>query len=588
MSFIRVTKKFASVLSKHQKLRIFQLAALMIFGGILEMCSVSLIVPFMNAVMSPEETMSKWYVKAVCDLFDLHSPRTFLVIVAFAFAFIYIFKNVYLLLEYNVQYRFVYGNMFAMQRRLLDNFVHRPYEHFLNVSSAEVIRIIANDTAVAFGLLTTLLTAFTELVVAAMLIVAIFVITPVITACLAGILIVLLAVINWFIKPIMRKAGLATQNSSAGMNKWLLQAIGGIKELKIMNKEKFFQEQYDEHGYKYVDSIRKNGVYGIIPRFFIEAICMSSLFLIVAFAIYKGAELESLVPMLSAVAVAAMRLLPSANRISSALASISYSEPMLDKMIENLKMVSGESEVSLAASDLVNEEVDDSYEELSFEREIKLDSITYKYPQGEKNILTDASMVIKKGEAVGVVGSTGSGKTTAIDVLLGMLEPLSGAVTVDGEDIKDNMRAWHDMIGYIPQSIFMLDDTIKGNVCFGIDEDDIDEERLWGALREASMEDFVKSLPDGVDTEIGERGVRLSGGQKQRIGIARALYLNPTILVFDEATSALDNETEAAIMESIDKLQGSKTMVIIAHRLTTIENCDHVYRVENEKIVKER
>ncbi len=588
MSIIRVTKKFASVLSSHQKLRVFQLAILMVFGGILEICSVSLIVPFMNAVMSPDETMEKWYVKAVCELFDLHSPRTFLIIVAFAFAFIYIFKNIYLLLEFNIQYKFVYGNMFEMQRRLLDNFIHRPYEYFLKVSSAEVMRIIGSDTAAAFGLLTTLLGAFTELVVAGMLVIAIFIITPGITICLAIILILLVLIINRVIKPILRNAGIENQQSAAGMNKWLLQAIQGIKELKIMNKESFFQSQYDQYGYKYVGALRKSGVYGVIPRFFIEAISMSSLFIIVAIVIYNGAELESLVPTLSAVAVAAMRLLPSANRISGALAGISYSEPMLDKMIENLKSVSGSDEISLAANEVLSETGVEEYEPITLNKEIKLDHITFKYPEGDKNILTDASMIIKKGEAIGVVGTTGSGKTTAIDVMLGMLNPSSGAVLVDGKDIKGNMRAWHDLIGYIPQAIFMLDDSIKGNVCFGEDKDTIDEDRLWKALEEASLADFVKTLPDGVDTQIGERGVRLSGGQRQRIGIARALYLNPSILVFDEATSALDNETEAAIMESIDKLQGTKTMVIIAHRLTTIENCDHVYRVENEKITKER
>ena len=193
-----------------------------------------------------------------------------------------------------------------------------------------------------------------------------------------------------------------------------------------------------------------------------------------------------------------------------------------------------------------------------------------------------------KGESIGIVGNSGAGKTTLVDIILGLLKPQSGQVFVDGLDIEHDMKGWHNCVGYIPQMIFMLDDSIRNNVCFGIDEKDIDEERLWMTLRDASLYEFVNNLPEGVNTQIGERGVRLSGGQRQRIGIARALYRNPSVLVFDEATSALDNDTEMAIMDSIHSLHGNKTMIIIAHRLSTIEACDHIYRVDNEKVIKER
>lgn len=587
MSILRITKKFSSILSGHQKLRIAELIILMIFGGLLEMCSVSLVMPFMNAVMNPEEVMGKWYVKLVCDLLDLHSPRTFLVVVAVVLAAIYIFKNIYLLFEFNIQYRFVYGNMFAMQKRLLDCYIHRPYEFFLKASSSEIIRIVNNDTPYTFNTLSTLLGMFTEIVVSGMLIITIFFITPAATVCMAVILLLLLFIINIFIKPVLAKAGVENQKSAAGMNKWLLQSIEGIKDVKITGKEEYFLDNYDFYGLTYVNALRKNGILSLTPRFFIEAISMGVMFLVVAFLIYRGNDLETIIPILTAVAMAAIRLLPSVNRISGGLASVAYYEPMLDKLIENLRDISDSDRVSLAG-DMIHETKERKDTDIKPVRnEIRFDYITFRYPMAESEVLSGASMTIHCGESVGIVGSSGSGKTTAVDILLGLLKPQQGQVLVDGVDILKDIRGWHDQIGYIPQMIFMLDDTIKNNICFGVAKENISEEDLWKALEEASLADFVKELPNGVETEIGERGVRLSGGQRQRIGIARALYRNPSILVFDEATSALDNETEAAIMESIHGLHGKKTMIIIAHRLSTIEACDTVYRVENGKIMQE-
>ena len=621
MSVIRIIKKFRSILSRHQKLRILELGVLMLIGAVFETMSVSLIVPFMNAVMEPEKTMQKPYVQLVCRIFDLHSPRTFLVVLAVILAALYIVKNVFLLFENNIQYRFVYGNMFAMQRQILANFIRRPYEDFLSVNSGEVIRIISSDTSQVFTLLTQLLSMFTELVVSVALVIATFVIAPTITLCIAVLLIALMLLINYVLKPILHQAGVNNQKSAAAMNSWLMQSIQGIKELKVQRKEEYFQENYDRAGTTYVNSVRQNSILGVIPRFMLEAISMGAFFIIVALMIYKGADLNTVVPMLSAVAMAAVRLLPSVNRISGALASISYTEPMLDKLIENLKAISGSEEISLAAGDLKaktearTEEAEGSaisdgnanrpadtgaggtaetgadsvgtaFPRLS--RAITVEDVVYHYPKSDKNVLEHANLTITPGESVGIVGQSGAGKTTLVDIILGLLRPASGRVAIDGVDIRTDNQAWLAQIGYIPQMIFMLDGTIRDNVAFGEDAEDIDDADVWAALREASMEDFVKSLPDGLDTQLGERGVRISGGQRQRIGIARALYTNPSVLIFDEATSALDNETEAAIMDSINHLHGTKTMIIIAHRLTTIAGCDHVYRVEGGKIRRER
>lgn len=586
MQILRVMKKFNMILSKHQKFRIFELVIMMIIGGVLETCSVSLILPFMNVVMEPEDTMQNSFVRSICGFLGVESSRAFLVLLAVVLAGVFLLKNVFLLFEYNMQYRFVYGNMFAMQERLLSNLIHRPYEYFLKVNSGEVVRIINTDTPQTFGLLTTMLQLFTEIVVSGMMIVTVFVIAPMITLILAVVMLIMVILISWIIKPILNRAGRDVQSSAAGMNKWLLQSIQGIKELKVTAKEEFFSGNFNRYGSRFVIALRKNGVYSVVPRFILEAVCMCAMFGIVAVMIYIGTDLELIVPILTAVAMAAMRLLPSVNRISTSLSAVAYTEPMLDKLIENLRDISGSDSVSLQMS-LTREEQISSGTIDGFDKDIRMSKITYRYPEAEDAVLSDAGVTIVKGESVGIVGPSGAGKTTAVDVLLGFLTPEEGQVLLDGIDIREDMPGFLKLVGYIPQSIFMLDDTIRANVAFGENQNDIDDQ-VWRALEQASLGEFVRELPDGLDTEIGERGVRLSGGQKQRIGIARALYRDPEILVFDEATSALDNDTEESIMESINHLKGEKTMIIIAHRLTTIEKCDVVYRVESGKISKER
>lgn len=581
MQLIRVIKKFSELLSQHQKKRVGQLAVLMVLGGIAETMSVALMLPFMNTIMYPDDVMKNKYVIMFCNVLGIQSSRTFLVFLALILAMAYLFKNAFLVFEYNIQSRFVHGNMFSLQARMHSNFIHRPYEYFLQANSGEIIKVIYTDVSGAFSILTTLLQLFTEIVVSGMLIATVFVIEPGITLLVAVILLGLVAGISCFIRPILKTAGKKTQGASAGMYKWLLQSIQGIKEVKVMGKEKFFEKNFNICGTAYIQSLRKNHIVSLIPRFLIEAVCMSIMFLLLAVLIYRGRPLESIIPTLSVVALAAMRLLPSVNRISSQFAAISYGEPMLDKLIENLNDLSSSKNASLIIEAYKEEEGANKIQ--GFQRSIELSSITYSYPGTEKKILEDAGLTIRKGQSVGIVGASGAGKTTVIDVMLGLLDPQCGEILLDGINVQEDIHGFLKQVGYIPQMIFMLDDSIRANVAFG--EEKVSDEDVWRSLKEASLFDFVKELPDGLDTLIGERGVRLSGGQRQRIGIARALYHNPEILVFDEATSALDNETEKSIMESVNHLKGQKTMIIIAHRLTTIENCDVVYQVADGKIV---
>lgn len=575
---IRVLKKYRMIMSRGQKLRIGIIILMMLIGGVLETLSVSLVLPLVTAIMQPDFIETNQYAKMVCELFDLHSANTFMIIVIFALMAMYIGKNLFLYLEYYTQTRFVCNNRYALQQRLMQSYITRPYEFFLNESSAEIMRVIGSDVSNSFALLSTLMSLFTELVISFALVITIVAVDPMMAGLVAIILLVLMTFLGTVMKPILRNAGTRLQKSSAKASQWLMQSMHGIKEVKVAAKESFFVEQYAKAGRESIECEKKYTVMGNIPKLLIEAVTVSAMLGVIAVLMLRGRNVSDLVPQLSAFAMAAVRLLPSANRVSAAFNSISYQEPMLDKMIENIRDVSDwENAVD-------NEE---HHTTITLNEQLELHNITYRYPNTEESVLHNANMVVPVGKSVGIVGVSGAGKTTAVDILLGLLKPEKGQVLADGKNIEEDYRGWLSHLSYIPQSIYMLDDTIRANVAFGFDLKKVDDEQIWRALREAQLEEFVESLPDGLNTSIGERGVRLSGGQRQRIGIARALFTDPELIILDEATSALDNETEAAIMDAINALHGKKTLIIIAHRLTTIEECDMVYRVENGQIVTE-
>lgn len=556
------------------------LAIMMIFGAFLEMLGVGLILPLVSAVTTPNIIENNEKVRWVCELFDLHSIKTFMILVIGALIFVYIFKNIYLFLEYYVQYCFICNNRFAIQRQLIEKYLRRPYEYFLYVESGEIIRIIGNDTSLTFSLLNSVLSFFTEAFISIALIATIIATDPFMALLSAGVLGSTLLIIQSIVRPILKRAGKRNQANSAKVYKWLLQSINGIKEIKVCAKEKYFMDQFSKYGKRAIESEKINNVLGTVPRLSIEALSMSAILGVVALLLYSGREIDAMLPQLAAFAFAAVRLMPSTNRMSAALNTIAYQEPALDKLIEALYTT--DEQIT------VNEKKTKEHSRIILQKNIELKDIIYTYPNSETPVLLHANMEVPIGKLVGIVGTSGAGKTTTIDIILGLLNPQRGQVLADGTDVFGDYDNWLSHISYIPQMIFMLDDTIEANIAFGVPEEDVNKEQVWKALREAQLEDFVKSLPEGLSTTIGERGVRLSGGQRQRIGIARALYTNPEVLIFDEATSALDNETETAVMESINNLRGRKTILIIAHRLSTIEGCDMVYRVENGKILRER
>lgn len=573
---MKLFKELNYILDKKQKSHLAVLAVMILIGGILEAVGVTAILPAASAIIEPESK----YVVFLADLLHIEDTTKLVVLILIALMLVFIFKNLYMIFLQYAQNRFIANNRNRMISRVLREFLNRPYEFYLDADIPTVFRITDADIPQVFSLLLSLLLMSTEVVVAVCLGIVSLVCSFEITCFMIIILGIMTLLITKVLKPNLSRYGEKNLKVQSRIAKWRIEAIYGIKDVKVLHRESFFADNYEETGKVGAVIARRYAVLNALPRILLETVFIVSILGYLAMDIANGADVTALIPQLAALAVAVTRLLPSVSRINTYMTNIAYEQPCLDFLYENLDMN------KLALANSKTNKSGENAEKLTLNKEIRLEGIEYAYPNTDKNIFSGADMVIPKGKSVGIMGTSGAGKSTIVDILLGLLTVKKGTITCDGRDIFENYPSWLAMIGYIPQSIYLVDEPIRNNIAFGIADEEISDERIWKVLEEAQLKDFVKSLPQGLDTAIGDRGVRLSGGQRQRLGIARALYHNPQILVFDEATSALDNETESALMEAINGFHGKKTMVIIAHRLNTIEQCDIIYKVENEKITE--
>lgn len=576
----KIYKKLMVLLDKKQKRQMVGIVIMMLIGGILESVGIALIAPVMQVVVDPEQVQQSKWLSLIYNTLNLSSVTQLAAVIMVFIILVFVVKNVFLYFMNVVQLRFVYTNQFATSRRMMINFMQRPYEYYLNADTSVIQRNITSDVNNMYGLILSCLQLISEMIVFICLVFMLLSQDAKMTLSIASLLVAVLLIIKYFIKPVMVKAGQENQDYYSGLYKWIDESVTGIKEIKIAAKENYFINGYADCGAGYVNAVQKYSLYNSTPRLLIETIAIAGMIGYMLIVMAGGSDISQLLPQITVLAAAAARLLPSANRINNYMTSIAYFEPFLMNVSDNLQTEIHDGSISYNSEDYRKKS---NVEKLPVTKNIEMIDITYKYPGSESYVLDKAHMEIPVGKSVGIVGTSGAGKTTIVDVLLGLLKPESGKILADGVDAMANYQGWLKNIGYIPQTIFMVDSTIRKNVAFGYADEDIDDEKVWQALKEASLDEFVRTLPEGLDTKIGERGIRLSGGQRQRIGIARALFENPEVLVLDEATSALDNETEAAIMDSINKLHGKKTLIIIAHRLQTIEKCDMVYRIENGK-----
>ena len=572
--------KLFYIFDRRERFQIWLIFLLMLGGAGLETLGIGLIPPFVTLLSNPELIQQQQFLGWLYVRLGATSPQGFLLWISIILLGIYIFKNAYLSLITYWQYHFLYIKQVTLSNRLLAAYLYSSYTFHLQRNSAELVRNITSEISQVFaGVLMPMLILVTELMVMSCIVILLAIAEPVSSVIVDIFLGISIFCLNKVIRKQMNMQGIIRQEESGQMIQWVHQGLGGIKETKVLGREAFFLTAFAKSATAFGKANFMFSLTNQLPNLLIEAILISAVLLIVIFSLIQGREIQSILPMLSLFAIAALRLMPSAKRIVSTIGAIQYSQYSVDLICQDLIALENLSPHLLTQNQ--------SIASPPFQKEIELHNISYQYPNSPKPSLSGISLSIKKGESIALIGESGSGKTTLVDVILGLLTPSQGEILVDGENILNNLANWQRQIGYIPQSIYLCDDTIRSNIGFGLPLDQINEEQVWNSLKAAQLEELVYNLPDQLNTLVGERGIRLSGGQRQRIGIARALYHDPEILIMDEATAALDNTTEREFMQALEVMSGHKTMIMIAHRLSTVKNCDRLYLMKSGEIVEE-
>lgn len=582
---IDMINKLKYIFDRKEKFKLLGLAFMMLAGSALELLGVAIFTPLVQVLMMPnlEKIEEDKLLATLYTITGSTSIYNFLVVLSGMIIIVYIVKNTFLGFQQNAILSFSYHTRMNLATRLLTTYMKEPYTFHLQKNIAEMQRGLQVDTSQFMILINSTLQLAVEIVLCVVLGVYLFDTSHSITLIVVGLLALCVGIFSTVSKRISTKLGRQNEFYNAKLFQWINQSLGGIKEVKVLHREKFFVETYRGNYKKLIKGAKMNELLAALPKYIVETVSMSGLLIAVIVKIVFGqGNIEVFIPQMAIFAVASMRLLPSVGKINAYINNILYNLPSLDMIYNDLREIENVKDSSF---DVDSRNID---KKITFHDKIQIHNITYKYPDGEENVLNNISFEIMKGETIALIGSSGAGKTTLADVVLGLLPPAEGCILVDGENIYTELSAWYQLIGYIPQTIYLSDESIRNNVAFGIPEEEIEDAAIWKALEKAQLKEFVEGLEQGMDTFVGDRGVRLSGGQRQRIGIARALYHDPEILILDEATSALDNETEKAVMESIESLHGKKTMIIIAHRLSTIRQADRIYEVLNGKIESKR
>ncbi len=574
-AFRDITHKLNYILTARQKRLYFIVMFIAFIGSLCEMVGVSAVLPLMETILTPEKTSEKWYVKLLAHYTDTSDTLHVMTVLGIAIIVIYLLKNLYLMFSSYVQSWYSTMVQKELSIRMTNIFLHSSYLFHLRVNSAILIRSTNQDVVGVFAVFFYMFRAIAEVFTCLAIGVYIVTLDPILAFSLAGLLGTCLLFLFFGLKKLVKFFGRMGQNCEGIMLQYLTQAFDGIKEIMVSNRQKYFIDSYTEAATENSKASKRSNFLNSVPANVYEVVCIGGLIAVVVIRLHMTDDISAFVTKLAVIAVAAFRLFPAVGRLTTDMNAIVYNRPRLDSIYEMVKEINEDTGSRLDSVDVTDAEP------LPFNDSLRVENVSWRYPLGQENVLTHLDLEVKKGQSVALIGPSGAGKTTLADVILGLLKPQEGRILLDGTDVYENLPGWARVVGYVPQAVYLTDDTIRANVAFGIYQKDIDDERIWHALEEAQLAGFVRHLEDGLDTRVGEHGVRLSGGQRQRIAIARALYMNPEILVLDEATSALDNDTETAVMEAIDSLHGSKTMIIVAHRLTTIRNCDVIYEIRD-------
>jgi ATP-binding cassette, subfamily B, bacterial PglK len=573
------TQKIRSILTPSERKSALLLLCLMSIGMVLEMLGIGLIIPVIAILMQDDLITKHPGIRPLLQFLDNPSHNQLVVGAMVGLVGIFLVKNLFLAFLAWRQARFAFGVQVQVSQRLFTTYLRQPYTFHLQRNSAQLIRNVTGEVNMFTTAINSSLLITSEILVLLGITTLLLLVEPL--GALVSVMV--LGGAAWIFQRSTRaritRWGKARQYHDGLRIQHLQQGLGGAKDVKLLGRESEFLAQYRIHN---IQSGRV-GQFQItlqqFPRLWLELLAVSGLALLVLSMLGHVRDTAGIIPTLALFAAAAFRLIPSVNRVLNSMQSLRFTLPVINNLYEELKLVQPEPEA--------NREKNAGHTKPVFQTEIRLSNISYTYPGAPTAALKDLSIVIRQGEFVGFIGPSGSGKSTLVDVILGLLPPGAGEMLVEGRDIQQNLRAWQNQIGYVPQTIYLTDDTFRRNVAFGLPNEVIDDVAVRRAIRDAQLEEFVASLPKGLETVVGERGVRLSGGQRQRIGIARALYHDPAVLVLDEATSALDTATESGVMQAVMALRGSKTIIIVAHRLSTVEHCERLYRLEKGRVVAE-
>lgn len=540
-----------------------------------EMLGLGMMLPAVSLMLKPD--IGKSYPAVQPLLNHLGNPKQSTLVFwgMSILVLMYFLKATFLLFLTWKQSRFTAKLSADLSQKLFLGYLRLPYTFHLQRNSAQLLRNIQGEVGIFTGLSQSAIFLSTELSVIFGVAFMLILIEPVGAITITS----FLGLFGYAFHKATRKKlifwGERRQFHAGLTGQYLMQGLGGVKDVKLLGREEYFLDEYSEHNIKYANIITRVTTLGQVPRLYLELLAVSGLAGLIVIMVLQSKPLDQLVPTLGIFVAAAFRMIPSVNRIMASFQNISYSKPVVDVLFNEFKLIRD------------NEVLVTDHSVAAFKEKIEIKELGFCYPVANANALNNINITIPKGSAIGFIGHSGSGKSTLVDIILGLLQPSSGQIVVDGLDISTNLRSWQNQLGYVPQSIYLTDDTLRKNVAFGIPNEKINEEAVLNAIHAAQLEEFVSSLPEGLDTMVGERGVRLSGGQRQRIGIARAMYHNPEVLVLDEATSALDTATEQDVMMALKALHGTKTLIIVAHRLSTVEDCDKIYRLKHGKVVLE-
>ena len=580
-SFFKIFK----ILTPKQLRICFALIFLMLVIAVFEAFGIGLLYPLITIIGDPAYLEKHAEIAKIISYLGITTHKSLVIFLSLGLVFFYIFKNFLILFQGKLQIAFTLNNQADYTKRLYKYYINKPYLFHVDTNFSVILRNINLGCIIVFSqILTNTLIIITNIITMIVIWILLLIMDWVMAIVIAFIIApLMLGILNYFRKKI-NKYGTRQNECNVEYIKWLNQGFWSVKETKVMQKEAFFTEEFSK-AFNEFTVIQKQFLFiNRFPKCIIEMVCVGGILLLITFKMIFNTDPSSIIPALGVLALAAMRLMPCMNQITGLFNEIKFKMPFFNEVYDDFIAIKNEKK-----EDEINSQTGQK-ERIPFNKEISVTNLTFGYPDTNKNVFENVSFTIPKGKFVGVVGPSGAGKTTFVDILLGLLQPSGGSINVDGKNIFENIQGWLDNVSYVPQSIYLIDGTIRENIAFGILPEDIDDKRIEKVLKMAELYDFVQSLELKENTPCGDKGAKLSGGQKQRIGIARALYQNPSVLILDEATSALDTETEKQITETINKLKGEITIIAIAHRLSTLENCDFKIKFENNSatIIEEK